>query len=41
MRKYNLAIVGTGAVGQTISILAERNFPVNNLKLLYQRSAGK
>ena len=43
MRKYNLAIVGTGAVGQTIlDILAERNFPVNNLKLLAtQRSAGK
>lgn len=43
MKKYNLAIVGTGAVGQTIlDILAERNFPINNLKLLAtQRSAGK
>lgn len=43
MKKYNLAIVGTGAVGQTIlDILDERKFPINNLKLLAtQRSAGK
>jgi len=43
MKKYNVAIVGTGAVGQTLlEILDERNFPVNNLKLLAtQRSAGK
>lgn len=40
----NIAIVGaTGAVGQEfIKILAERNFPVNELKLLAtKRSAGK
>ncbi|WP_010093342.1 aspartate-semialdehyde dehydrogenase [Ornithinibacillus scapharcae] len=40
---YNLAIVGaTGAVGQKImSILEERDFPINQLKLLSsKRSAG-
>lgn len=40
----NVAIVGaTGAVGQEfLKILAERNFPVNELRLLAtQRSAGK
>ncbi len=42
-KQYNVAIVGTGAVGTTlIEILEERNFPVNNLKLLAtKRSAGK
>ena len=41
---YNVAIVGaTGAVGQTfLDILSERNFPIDNLKLLASsRSAGK
>ncbi|MEN2766395.1 aspartate-semialdehyde dehydrogenase [Ornithinibacillus xuwenensis] len=41
--KYNIAVVGaTGAVGQKIvKILEERNFPINNLKLLSsKRSAG-
>jgi aspartate-semialdehyde dehydrogenase len=41
--KYNVAVVGaTGAVGnEMVSILAERNFPVNKLKLLAStRSAG-
>jgi aspartate-semialdehyde dehydrogenase len=41
--KYNVAVVGaTGAVGnEMVSILAERNFPVNRLKLLAStRSAG-
>ena len=41
---YNVAIVGaTGAVGQTfLDILEERNFPIDNLKLLASsRSAGK
>ena len=41
---YNVAIVGaTGAVGQTfLNILSERNFPINELKLLASsRSAGK
>ena len=41
---YNIAILGiTGVVGQEIlSLLVERNFPVNNLKLLSSsRSAGK
>lgn len=41
---YNIAIVGaTGAVGQTfLDILSERNFPINELKLLASsRSAGK
>lgn len=40
---YNLALVGTGAVGNTIlEILQERNFPIKSLKLLAtKRSAGK
>lgn len=43
MKKYNLAILGaTGAVGQEmLKVLAERDFPVNELKLLAsKRSAG-
>ena len=42
-KKYDLAIVGaTGAVGETlISILDQRNFPINNLyPLASKRSAG-
>lgn len=40
---YNVAVVGTGAVGSTIlQVMEERNFPVDNLKLLAtSRSAGK
>src|SRR3954471_7593925 len=41
---FNVAIVGaTGAVGQEfLTVLAERNFPIKNLKLLASaRSAGK
>ncbi len=41
--KYNVAVVGaTGAVGnEMISILEERNFPVDRLKLLAStRGAG-
>ncbi len=44
IKKYNIAIVGaTGVVGETmLSILEERNFPVNNLVLLAsEKSAGK
>lgn len=44
MRKYNTAILGaTGAVGQEfLQLIAERNFPFNELKLLAsERSAGK
>lgn len=44
MKTYNLAIVGaTGAVGQELlKILAERNFPIGELRLLAsERSAGK
>lgn len=43
MKSFNIAIVGTGAVGQTLlEVLAEREFPVKNLKLLAtKRSAGK
>ncbi len=44
MKKYNVAILGaTGAVGQEfLDLLAERNFPINNLRLLASsRSAGK
>ena len=44
MRKYNVAVVGaTGEVGKTMrEILEERNFPVENIKLLAsERSAGK
>jgi aspartate-semialdehyde dehydrogenase len=43
MKKYNVAVVGaTGAVGEAlISILEERNFPVNELfALASERSAG-
>jgi len=43
-RLFDVAVVGaTGAVGETLlSILAERNFPVNNLyALASSRSAGK
>lgn len=41
---YNVAVVGaTGAVGQKIlQILAEKEFPINEVKLLSsERSAGK
>lgn len=43
MKTYNIAVVGTGAVGSTIlQVLEERNFPVGNLKLLATKnSAGK
>lgn len=43
MKNYNIAIVGTGAVGSTIlEVLAERNFPIGNLKLLATKnSAGE
>lgn len=43
MKEVNVAIVGTGAVGQELlKILDERNFPVKDLKLLAtERSAGK
>jgi aspartate-semialdehyde dehydrogenase len=44
MQKPNVAILGaTGAVGQEfLKLIAERNFPFNNLKLLAsERSAGK
>ncbi|KAB2954339.1 aspartate-semialdehyde dehydrogenase [Heliorestis acidaminivorans] len=44
MKKYNVAIVGaTGAVGQELlKVLAERNFPLGELRLLASpRSAGK
>lgn len=43
-KKYNVAVVGaTGVVGTTfLKVLAEYNFPINNLKLLASsRSAGK
>ncbi len=43
-KKYNVAVLGaTGAVGETmLSILAERNFPVENVyPLASARSAGK
>lgn len=44
MSKYNVAVVGaTGAVGEALlSILEERNFPVNEIyPLASERSAGK
>lgn len=43
MKSYNVAIVGVGAVGNTLlEVLAQRNFPIKNLKLLAtERSAGK
>ncbi|MBS4024859.1 MAG: aspartate-semialdehyde dehydrogenase [Clostridia bacterium] len=43
MKKYNIAVVGTGAVGQEIlNVLSERKFPVGDVRLLAtERSAGK
>lgn len=44
MKRFNIAVVGaTGAVGiEMIKVLEERNFPVNELRLLAsQRSVGK
>jgi aspartate-semialdehyde dehydrogenase len=43
VKRYNVAIVGTGAVGKTLlDILLERKFPVGKLKLLAtSRSAGQ
>ncbi|MCK5876928.1 MAG: aspartate-semialdehyde dehydrogenase [Candidatus Marithrix sp.] len=44
MKKFDVAVVGaTGAVGETmLSILEERNFPIDNLyPLASKRSAGK
>ena len=44
MKKYDVAVVGaTGAVGEKLlSILAQRNFPINNLyALASSRSVGK
>ncbi len=43
MSSFNVALVGTGAVGQMmLKLLEERNFPVNNFKpLATSRSAGK
>ncbi len=44
MKKYNVCVVGaTGLVGTTfLEVLAEYNFPIENLKLLAsERSAGK
>src|SRR3972149_2794162 len=44
MKKYNVAVVGaTGMVGRAfISILEERNFPVNEIRLLAsKRTAGQ
>ena len=44
MKKYSVGILGaTGAVGQTmLKVLAERNFPISELRLLASsRSAGK
>jgi len=44
MKKYNVAILGaTGAVGkEMLKILGERNFPINELRLLAsQKSAGE
>ncbi|MDP3387682.1 MAG: aspartate-semialdehyde dehydrogenase, partial [Eubacteriales bacterium] len=44
MKRINLGILGaTGAVGEEmLNVLAERNFPVKNLKLLASaKSAGQ
>jgi aspartate-semialdehyde dehydrogenase len=38
MRKYNVCVVGAGMVGKKmVEVLLERNFPVNNLKVLATR----
>ena len=35
MKKYNLAVIGAGVVGiEMLRVLKQRNFPVNNLKVL-------
>jgi aspartate-semialdehyde dehydrogenase len=43
LKKYNVALVGIGAVGKTmLEVLEERQFPVDKLKILAtERSAGK
>ncbi len=44
MKEYNVAVVGaTGVVGsEMLKILAERNFPINNLQVIAsEKSAGK
>lgn len=43
MEKYNVALIGIGAVGKTtLEVMLQRNFPINNLKVLAtERSAGK
>jgi len=39
MKKYNVAVIGVGAVGiEMLRVLKQRNFPVNNLKV-FARSA--
>jgi len=39
MRKYNVVVVGVGAVGiEMLRILKERKFPINNLKVLARSS---
>src|ERR1044072_3932475 len=39
MKKYNVAVVGVGAVGEEmLRVLRQRNFPVNQLKV-FARSA--
>ena len=39
MKKYNVAVVGVGAVGEEmLRVLRQRNFPVNTLKV-FARSA--
>lgn len=43
MKNYNVAIIGTGAVGtEILNVLEQRDFPVGELRLLAtERSAGK
>ena len=39
MKKYNVAVVGAGAVGvEMLRVLKQREFPINNLKV-FARSA--
>ncbi len=39
MKKYNVAVVGVGAVGEEmLRVLAQRNFPVNELKVFARSS---
>ena len=41
MRKYNVAVIGVGAVGEEmLRVLRQRNFPVDQLKVFARSARG-